>query len=617
MTARALLFIGTLIASAPLANGSDAIDPNDNRHAAGTLTKGTLVVKLETRQGVWEPAGPDGPKLTIAAFAEEGQSLLAPGPLIRVSEGTRIVISVHNTLSEPLWIHGFVTRPASVDPLLTIPPGETRETAFGAGAAGVYHYWGVTGRNSIIRQRRAADSQLGGAIVIDPRNTHPDTRVFVLSEWLERGATRADTRNLFVINGLSWPFTERLTEEVGKAARWQWVNLSATTHPMHLHGFYFTVHGTGSGLEHHALSSSESRLAVTEHMPLEGTMDISWTPDRPGNWLFHCHLLGHISPEFRFWLKDAMPSAHEHDPASSMTGLVLAINVTGDAPLAAVAVKPARELTLAMYHRPGFFPDGDDADAFAIKKGDGEPAAADVTVPGPPLILTRGESVAITLKNNLTEPTAIHWHGIELDSYYDGVPGLSGIGANTTPVIEPGGSFVVRFTPPRAGTFMYHTHTSRVKQLGAGMYGAVIVMEPGQVFDPAIDHIVVIGLQGAADEKRPDRMPVVVNGSPTTRMTLKAGVPNRLRLINIATSQDALVSFRNFAEPVMWRPVAKDGATMPTAQQQPRLAADQVVDVGETYDFEVTPPEDRSPLWLDVRLATGRWARQVPVTVVK
>ena len=47
-------------------------------------------------------------------------------------------------------------------------------------------------------------------------------------------------------------------------------------------------------------------------------------------------------------------------------------------------------------------------------------------VPGPVLVLTRGEPVEITLVNRMTEPTAIHWHGIELESYDDGVPGWGG-----------------------------------------------------------------------------------------------------------------------------------------------------------------------------------------------
>jgi manganese oxidase len=66
--------------------------------------------------------------------------------------------------------------------------------------------------------------------------------------------------------------------------------------------------------------------------------------------------------------------------------------------------------------------------------------------------------VEITLINRMTEPTAIHWHGIELDSYYDGVPGYGGQPGKIAPPVNPGQSFVAKFTPPRAGTFIYHTH---------------------------------------------------------------------------------------------------------------------------------------------------------------
>ena len=77
---------------------------------------------------------------------------------------------------------------------------------------------------------------------------------------------------------------------------------------------------------------------------------------------------------------------------------------------------------------------------------------------GPPIVLTRGEMAEIEVKNQMSQPTSIHWHGIELESYYDGVAGWTGSGQQTTAAVAPGGSFVVRMTPPRAGTFIYHTH---------------------------------------------------------------------------------------------------------------------------------------------------------------
>jgi FtsP/CotA-like multicopper oxidase with cupredoxin domain len=76
-------------------------------------------------------------------------------------------------------------------------------------------------------------------------------------------------------------------------------------------------------------------------------------------------------------------------------------------------------------------------------------------------VLKRGEPVEITLVNNLPEATAIHWHGMELDSYYDGVHGFGGMGLRVTPLVEPGDSFVVRFTPPgRAPSCTTRTFTT-------------------------------------------------------------------------------------------------------------------------------------------------------------
>ena len=103
-------------------------------------------------------------------------------------------------------------------------------------------------------------------------------------------------------------------------------------------------------------------------------------------------------------------------------------------------------------------------------------------------------------------------------------------------MIEPGGSFVVRFTPPRAGTFIYHTHLHDYRQLSSGLYGPLIVTEPGETFDPATDHVIVLGRSGLASEEpsllaEPDS--VVMNGERAPRFVWKAGARHRVRLINI------------------------------------------------------------------------------------
>ena len=142
------------------------------------------------------------------------------------------------------------------------------------------------------------------------------------------------------------------------------------------------------------------------------------------------------------------------------------------------------------------------------------------------IVLRRDEPVEITLVNRLAEATAIHWHGIELDSYYDGVHGWSGIDRRVTPMIEPGGSFVVRFTPPRAGTFIYHTHLHDYRQLTSGLYGPLIVTDADETFDPATDHVIVLGRSGLTSEEpsvltEPES--VVINGAARAAVGLEGG----------------------------------------------------------------------------------------------
>jgi FtsP/CotA-like multicopper oxidase with cupredoxin domain len=386
---------------------------------------------------------------------------------------------------------------------------------------------------------------------------------------------------------------------------------------MHLHGFYFDVTGEGTGLRHDAYGEADARHVVTHLMPPGSTMELAWTPERAGNWLFHCHIVAHVAPLLRFWQNNEGHAHHKVNHASTgMAGLVMGITVSGDnAPAAPPSLAShTRKLTLTMEKRGGFWKP-EDAFGFALKSGGDESAPGDVTVPGPRLVLARNEPVAITLENRLPEATSIHWHGIELESFYDGVAGFSGTSVSTTPLIAPGESTVVRFTPPRAGTFIYHTHSHDNRQLASGLYGALVVVEPGETFDPARDHIVLLGNEGPRDPARAERLPVVVNGTRKAAIALKRGMPNRIRLINITQNFSGLnVSFIHANEPMAWRAAAKDGADLPASQQTTRPAMRQPISVGETYDFVVQPPP-AGPMWIEVRRGNGEWVQQVPVTL--
>jgi FtsP/CotA-like multicopper oxidase with cupredoxin domain len=587
---------------------------NDNTRPAGQLRGNVLAVRLYADVGIARPAGPQGAPVEVAAFGEEGVDLSAPGPIIRVREGTAIVLTLRNALSSTLRVEGLCARPGPCKPV-SLASDASQEVRFDLNAAGTYYYWATTSPGPL-QLRRVLDTQLGGAIVVEPREGSPADRVFVISTFGEPPPPlqpRSAASDAFTINGSSWPHTERLHHKVGDLVRWRIINLSFTPHPMHLHGFYFAVEATGDIGAQRRLAPGQQRTAVTEFVPPGGTFMMSWTPELPGNWLFHCHMTSHMSgPESNAHGTHAGHGSHGAvDTTGGMEGLVIGIHVTGDRKVERSDGRPTRKLSMVMREEPNRY--GSENGYRIDLEGVNAPRLNPGPVPGPVLVLTRGEPVEITLVNRMTEPTAIHWHGIELESYDDGVPGWGGEPGKLTPTVEPGQSFVAKMTPPRAGTFIYHTHWHKDAQLAGGLYGPLIVLEPGERYDPQTDHVVVIGLNGVL--KGNESTLFVLNGTATPdAIVMREGVPNRLRLINITANGVGLTaSLFDRSDQTTWKPVAKDGATLPVGQTAVRPAR-QLVSVGETYDFEIQPSRSQR-LWLEVRRPDGSWLFQAEIRV--
>ena len=220
---------------------------------------------------------------------------------------------------------------------------------------------------------------------------------------------------------------------------------------------------------------------------------------------------------------------------------------------------------------------------FVLQSGPAAPPRDSVAIPGSPIVLTRGEPVEIRVINHLPEATSIHWHGIELDSYFDGVSGWSGEVDRLAPPVAPRDSFAVRFTPPRSGTFIYHSHFEEERQLSSGMFGPLIVVEPGTRYDPEIDRNWVLGQIESGTRGNP-----TLNGSHSPQLELVAGRQHRLRVININPNVPLVLEVLDDSVAVQWRAIAKDGADLPSAQA--RMGAARVrLGVGETADFEFTP----------------------------
>jgi FtsP/CotA-like multicopper oxidase with cupredoxin domain len=108
------------------------------------------------------------------------------------------------------------------------------------------------------------------------------------------------------------------------------------------------------------------------------------------------------------------------------------------------------------------------------------------TVPGPEIRVNPGDKVRIVVRNEMSQPTIMHFHGLTVPNGMDGVPYI------TQDPILPGGFFTYEFEiVDPAGMYVYHSHFNSTEQVGKGLYGALYVEPPSgdwsEVYDERID----------------------------------------------------------------------------------------------------------------------------------
>ncbi|MGF1598386.1 MAG: multicopper oxidase family protein [Acidimicrobiales bacterium] len=119
------------------------------------------------------------------------------------------------------------------------------------------------------------------------------------------------------------------------------------------------------------------------------------------------------------------------------------------------------------------------------------------TVPGPLIRVRAGDELAVTFRNQLADPTVIHWHGLAIRNDMDGVPGL------TQEPVPSGGEFTYRFVVPDPGTYWFHPHMGL--DLDRGMYAPIIVDDPDEPGDYDTEDILIFddwidGIDGASPD---------------------------------------------------------------------------------------------------------------------
>lgn len=128
--------------------------------------------------------------------------------------------------------------------------------------------------------------------------------------------------------------------------------------------------------------------------------------------------------------------------------------------------------------KPGYITAGDGARllfwGFADNSAVGQGV---VQYPGPTLILTEGQTVTITLVNELAEPVSMVFPGMTMATATAPVfkGGSRANLASLAPEAVPGGTQTYTFTATKAGTYYYQSGSNQPIQLRMGLFGAIVV----------------------------------------------------------------------------------------------------------------------------------------------
>jgi FtsP/CotA-like multicopper oxidase with cupredoxin domain len=214
----------------------------------------------------------------------------------------------------------------------------------------------------------------------------------------------------------------------------------------------------------------------------------------------------------------------------------------------------------------------------------------DGMLPGPLIRAKVGDRLIVHFTNDLPQPTTVHWHGVRVPIEMDGVPGIS------QPEVPRGGSFTYDFVVRDAGLFWYHPHVMSAAQVGFGLYGALLVEDPGDGVGIADELTLVLsdigfdrnGTLEPAESGGPagtvfgrEGAYVLVNGKWQPTLHARAGAPQRWRIVNTAKSRFFYLDLDGQPFTV----IGSDGGLM----ERPVTRDVLLVTPGERVDVVVTP----------------------------
>ena len=281
------------------AQGGNTADEMDAMHETGikaflagkeTTSKGNQplepkmdgdvkVFELTSSVIQWEYA--KGKMVEAWAYNEQ-----VPGPELRVTEGDKVRVIIHNKLPESTAVHFHgVLVPNNMDgvPFITQPPikpGESFTYEFTAKNTGSHMY----------HSHHNATKQVGlgqlGAFIIEPKDKSTEPAFDV-----EYTMILNDQLGGFTINGKGFPATAPVVAKKGQKLRIRYMNEGQLIHPMHLHGLPQLV------IAKDGWPQPQPWLCDTLNVAPGERWDVIVDCTEPGAWAFHCHILSHAESD--------------------------------------------------------------------------------------------------------------------------------------------------------------------------------------------------------------------------------------------------------------------------------------------------------------------------------
>ncbi len=241
-----------------------------------TMDDGVKVFEVTAEAVQWEVS----PGEFKTAMAYNGT---VPGPELRVFDGDRMRVHIQNELPEPTTIHWHGMHvPNAMDgvPFVTqdpIMPGEDFTYEFTVrNDPGLYLY------HSHFNATAQVESGLYGPIVVQDRGKD------AIDADVEYTTIIGDGPLGFVLNGKGFPATAPMAAARGETVLLHLANVGEALHPMHLHGYDFTV------IRQDGQPVRPPSTVNTLVVPPGTTFDVLIHANTPGVWAFHCHILSHV-----------------------------------------------------------------------------------------------------------------------------------------------------------------------------------------------------------------------------------------------------------------------------------------------------------------------------------